>query len=160
MAEQTRMRSTENSKENSECTPAFFAFWNFLWNVFYFVFQNIKGMPRKRRRNTNWNTPRMHTMLIFLLGYFCPVLYSQWCRFVFVCLNQWNIGRNCTLPLGPFRTNFTNFPIGWHRMSAYIRRPRQPLQSTFDLTWPIHGVDRPPHWELCALLFSTSAWVL
>ena len=71
-----------------------------------------------------------------------------------------NIGRNWTLPLGLFRTNFTIFPIGWDRTSAYIRRPRRPLSVHFS-SHPTHTWrDRPPHRELRALLFSTSAWVL
>ena len=42
-----------NSKENSEHAPAFFAFWNFLQNVFYFALPNIRGTQRERQRNTN-----------------------------------------------------------------------------------------------------------
>ena len=57
-------------------------------------------------------------------------------------LLHWNTGHNWTLPLGLFRTNFTNFPIGWDWMSAYIR---QPLSVHF-WSHPTHTwSDRPPH---------------
>ena len=45
--------------------------------------------------------------------------------------DRWYIGRNWTLPLGLFRTNFTNFPIGWDRTSAYIRRYQAAAISPF-----------------------------
>ena len=41
--------------------------------MFYFAFQNIM----EHQRIANWNTPRMRSMLINLLGYSCPVLYNK-----------------------------------------------------------------------------------
>ena len=52
------------------------------------------------------------------------------------------IGRNGTLPLGLFRTNFTIFIIEWDWTSAYIRRIRLPLSVHYwshPPTRPIHG---------------------
>ena len=40
-----------------------------------FCVPKYQGDAKECERNANWNAPRTRSVLIFLLGYFCPVLY-------------------------------------------------------------------------------------
>ena len=71
---------------------------------------------------------------------------------------------NWTLPLGLFRTNFTIIFSYWLRLDDSLYKVPKAATISPLLISPNHPThtwrDRPPHWELCPLLLSISAWVL
>ena len=86
-----RMRSTENSKRKlrtRSCVP-----WRS--EIFFRTRSVLRSrILRERQRNANWNTPRTRSVLIFLLGYFCPVLYAVLNASVILERNEKRLERN------------------------------------------------------------------